>query len=198
MELSGPVWTERFPTSTRVEDLEPQFRSRVRRFLDALSDAGAEITITATLRPRERAYLMHYAWAIVHHRIAPGQVPSFEPIVPTAPAVSIAWVHRDKRGRPSQALSYAAALEMVHGYDIAKLRIAPSLSSLHIEGKAVDMVIAWDGELVMKDASGKELKIRTSPRSGINGQLMKVGASYGVVHLHPAHKDPPHWSVNGH
>jgi hypothetical protein len=141
---------------------------------------------------------MHYAWAIVHHRIAAAEVPPFTPAGPTAADVSITWLHLDKRGRPNEALSYAAAIQMVHGYDIAKLRVAPSLSSLHIDGKAIDMLIAWDEDLVIEDASGKELTIRTTPRSGINRELMKVGASYGVVHLHPAHKDPPHWSVNGH
>jgi hypothetical protein len=69
---------------------------------------------------------------------------------------------------------------------------------LHIHGKAIDMLVSWDDDLVIKDASGKEITIRTKPRSGINTELIKVGARYGVVHLHAAHKDPPHWSVDGH
>ena len=197
MELSGPIWVERFPTSTDVEDLEPRFRDCVQRFLVALHDAGAEVTITATRRPRERAYLMHYAWNIARRRIAPAQVPAFEPIMSDGPRIDIDWLHVDRRGRPSHPRSCAAARQMVHGYDIVDLGVPPSLSSLHIDGLAIDMVIAWEGELAIETASGRRLAIRSGPRSGINAELMQVGAGYGVVHLAAAEADPPHWSVNG-
>lgn len=197
MELSGPIWVERFPTSTDVEDLEPEFRDCVRRFLDVLYDAGAEVTITATRRPRERAYLMHYAWNIARRRIMPSQVPAFEPVLPDAPRIDIDWLHVDRRGRPSHSRSCAAARKMMHGYDIVDLGVPPSLSSLHIDGLAIDMVIAWVGELAIETASGRRLTIQSKPRSGINAELMQVGAGYGVVHLAAAEADPPHWSVNG-
>jgi len=197
MELSGPIWVERFPTSTDVEDLEPGFGDCVRRFLDALYDAGVQVTITATRRPRERAYLMHYAWSVARRRVVPHQVPAFEPAVPEGARINIDWLHLDRRGRPSRSKSCAAARQMVHGYDIVDLGVPPSLSSLHIDGLAIDMVIAWDGELAIETASGRKVKIRSRPRSGINAELMQVGADYGVVHLAAAEADPPHWSVNG-
>jgi hypothetical protein len=198
MELSGPAWTVRFPTSKRLEDLEPNFRGKVRRFLDALADADAEITITATRRPRQRAYLMHYSWLIVRHRIAPEKVPPFKKALPNEAAVDIGWVHPGRDGKPSAALSRSGAHQMVQRFDIATLGVPPSLSSLHIDGKAIDMTISWDDDLVITNASGKATTIRSTPRSGANADLIRIGASYGVIHLHAAAKDPPHWSVNGH
>lgn len=152
LENSGKAWVRKFPTSKRVDDLEPIFRSSVKRFLGALADADVAITISATRRPRQRAYLA----------------------------------------------SLAAAREMVSGYQIGTLRVAPSLTSLHMEGQAIDMTLRWDGEINIEDAAGKTVTIRSLPRSGINPDLIKVGATYGVRHLIAVNKDPPHWSVNGH
>lgn len=87
---------------------------------------------------------------------------------------------------------------MVSGYQITKLHVAPSLTSLHMEGKAIDMTLSWDGELNIDDATGKTVTIRSMPRSGVNAELIKLGATYGVRHLIAVNKDPPHWSVNGH
>jgi hypothetical protein len=198
MEFSGPTWTMRFPTSKKLGDLESNFRSQVRRFLDALADADAEITIAATRRPRQRAYLMHYSWLIVRRRIAPEKVPPFKKSRPDEPGVDIGWVHLDRDTKPSAALSVSGALQMVQRFNIATLGVPPSLSSLHLDGKAIDMSISWDDDLVIRNASGKVITIKSTPRSGANADLIRVGASYGVIHLHAADKDPPHWSVNGH
>jgi hypothetical protein len=81
---------------------------------------------------------------------------------------------------------------MVHGYDIA---YAPSLKSLHIFGKAIDMSISWHGTLRIKRKSGTRKAIATLPRSGLNHQLWVVGATYGV---HKLPSDRPHWSSTGH
>ena len=81
---------------------------------------------------------------------------------------------------------------MVHGYDIAH---RPSLTSLHIFGKAIDMDIAWDGKLAMRRRNGASKTIASLPRSGLNHELWAVGATFGVLKL-PS--DPPHWSSTGH
>jgi hypothetical protein len=196
-ENSGSAWVSRFPTSKRIEDLEPNFRRCVQRFLGALADADVAITISATRRPRQRAYLMHYAWSIAQGKVTPDKVPAFVPAF-NEQAVNIRWLHLDASQKPNLPASLAAARAMVHGYQITKLHVAPSLTSLHIEGKAIDMTLSWDGDLDIDDATGKTTTIRSLPRSGINVELMKVGATYGVHHLIAVNKDPPHWSVNGH
>jgi hypothetical protein len=81
---------------------------------------------------------------------------------------------------------------MVHGYDIVH---RPSLTSLHIFGKAIDMSIEWNGVLKIKQRNGTKKTIGSLPRSGLNHDLWAVGATYGVLKL-PS--DAPHWSSTGH
>jgi hypothetical protein len=178
-ELSGPQWCDRFPTSHSVDSCVEPFRGRLKKFLAALHAAKATVTISATYRPRERAYLMHYCWLIANHQMAASAVPAM-------PGVPIKWVH------PTNAKSVAAAQAMADKYDIA---FAPVLRSRHTDGLAVDMDIAWSGSLKITDAHGRHLAVGTQPRSGMNHALWPIGASYGVIKL-PS--DPPHWSSDGH
>jgi len=184
-EPSGIAWVERFPTSKSTDGLIDGFRQRCEAFLAALQDAGAAVDINATLRPPERAYLMH--WSFV---INAGEVEADD--APPRAGVDIEWVHRKPDGSADLAASRAAAAEMVHGYDIAH---RPSLTSLHIFGKAIDMSIEWDGALKIKQRGGKTRTIGSLPRTGLNHELWAVGATYGVLKL-PT--DPPHWSSTGH
>src|SRR5262249_36784447 len=126
-EPSGIIWVDRFPTSKSTDTLVDGFRQKCDAFLAALKNAGASVTINATLRPPERAYLMHWSFATSTGEFDPEDVP------PHA-GVDIEWVHRKSNGSPDLAASRAAAAAMVHGYDIA---FAPSLKSMHIAGKAI-------------------------------------------------------------
>jgi len=113
-EPSGLPWCARFPGSKSVSDLAEPFRSSVQRFLGALH-AGtppATVAINATVRPPERAYLMHYAWLIAHGQIAPNAVPPMR-------GVDIVWNH---------ASAVPAADAMVHGYGMAFVAV-PSCSA---------------------------------------------------------------------
>jgi hypothetical protein len=184
-ELSGAAWVERFPTSKSTDTLVDGFRQKCEAFLAALADADASVSISATLRPPERAYLMHWSFFINTGAVDPEDVP------PHA-GVDIEWVHRKSNNSPDLAASRAAAAEMVHGYDIVH---APALTSLHIFGKAIDMSIGWDGALKIKQKSGTTRAVGSLPRSGLNHELWAVGATYGVLKL-PS--DPPHWSSTGH
>ena len=184
-EPSGPAWVERFPTSKSTDTLVDGFRQKCEAFLAALKDAGATVAINATLRPPERAYLMFWSFAINAGQVEP------EDVQPHA-GVEIEWVHRKPNGSPDLAASRAGAAAMVHGYDIA---FKPSLTSLHIFGKAIDMSIAWDGALKIKQKNGTTKTIGSQPSSGLNHDLWAVGATYGVIKL-PS--DPPHWSSTGH
>jgi hypothetical protein len=114
------------------------------------------------------------------HRITLSVAPRNSFIAPTI---------RNARSIQARVLTAAA---MVHGYGIVH---EPSLKSLHIFGKAIDMSITWDGTLRIKKKDGIRKTIRTLPRTGYNHDLRAVGATYGVLKLA---SDPPHWSSTGH
>jgi hypothetical protein len=178
-QLSGVAWVSRFPTSKKTSTLTGDFRSKCDAFLAVLDDARARVTINATLRPPERAYLMHWSFVINTREVDPDDVPPHT-------GVEIEWVH------DTVAASRAAAAVMVHAYRIAH---RPSLTSLHIFGKAVDMTVRWSGTLNIKQKNGTTRAISSSPRTGLNNELWAVGSTYGVIKL-PS--DPPHWSSTGH
>lgn len=186
MSLSGPQWVNQFPESKSPDDLAEPFRSNVNRFLAALKAAGATVSIASTLRPPERAFLMHYSFAIARLKLDPASVPALA-------GVDIQWVHTDGNGKADVAASRNAAEQLVEGYGIV---FAPVLKSRHTEGNAIDMDISWQGNLTISDAKSRPVKITTQPRTGAgNARLQAVGASYSV---HKLASDPPHWSVDGH
>ncbi len=177
--LSGPHWYNFFPTSRSILDLASPFRQKVQAFQKALVDAGAQTIITATYRPPERAYLMHYAARIDRRQIAPQDVPSMA-------GVDIDWVHYTNAG------SLLAAAQMVDAYGLGGNPVA--LKSLHTQRLAIDWNITWEGTLKIKDGDGNIVQIGAPRDSSNNTTLFDVGASYGVYKLE---SDPPHWSYNG-
>lgn len=178
LQLSGPQWVARFPTSRSIDDLAPPFREHASAFVAALRAAGAGVTISATYRPKERAYLMHWAWAI-------GKTNADPATVPPMPGVAIQWVH------PTLAKSRAAARQMVAGFGMA---FTAALNSRHTEHNAIDMTIGWTETLSIHQSNGVAKAIAGQPRNGGNHELIAVGAGYGVIKL-PS--DPPHWSNDG-
>ncbi len=176
-EFSGPQWCMRFPGSRLIDDLDPAWRSRVWAFVSVLQQGGAHVEVQATLRPPERAYLMHWCWMIAHLSQAPAAVPPME-------GVPVDWTH----GGDGKA---ARAAAMVEAFE---LQFLPSLSSRHIVGRAIDMSIVWDGRLSVRDFDGNPHYILTEPRDGSNPELINVGASFGVIKLAT---NQPHWSDDG-
>jgi hypothetical protein len=160
-------------------------------------NAHAHYKINSTYRPPQRAYLMHYCWLISRSKINPADVPAYQPVGNQRDPVDIEWVHRDAKGNPDLAASWRAAHEMVNGFSIAGLRVAPALDSNHVRGQAIDMEISWHGNLDIVNASGNTIRIETLPRDGTNRQLIEVGATYGVYHLRNVDADRPHWSYDG-
>ena len=180
---SGATWWHanqaRYPNSAALADLAQPFRRNATAFVESLRAAGAKVAISATRRNRTRAQLMHYCWRIAEGSLAPGKIPAI-------PGCAIAWDHGDL------TRSRRAAQEMVDLFDIA---YEPSLASLHIEGRAIDMTIGWAGTIHVEDKTGKRRAIG-APRSGeTNRDLHALGATYGVIKLR---SDPPHWSDTGH
>src|SRR5471030_353984 len=173
-EPSGGAWVNRFPTSASLEDLLPAFSSSVRNFIQSIKNAGGNVRVSATYRPVERAYLMHYSWRIAREGMVPEDVPAKQ-------GVNIDWTHKG-----NHASAVAAAQDMVSGYQIV---YKPVLTSRHTQKRAIDMTITNIIGKLLKDASGNEVLIQ-SPSS-----LHSVGVTYGVYKLL---SDPPHWSDDGH
>lgn len=173
MTPSGPAWCEKFPTSTSLNDLDPTFEPKVVAFISALKDAGAGVEVSATYRPVERAYLMHYCCMITDGKITASAVP------PMA-GVDIDWTHGG-----DMIVARSAAAQMVHGYGIA---YPAALVSRHTQRLAVDMTISWAGTIEVKDARG------VSHLCQVQEDLWPIGASFAVIKL-PS--DRPHWSSDG-
>ena len=115
-ELSGAAWVPRFPGSNSTDTLTPAFQASVDAFKAAMEAGGANVEIDATFRPKERAYLMHWAHKIYRNSTDPATVPAMV-------GVNIEWVH------PTLALSTAAAKAMVVGYRIGHLGVTRLLHS---------------------------------------------------------------------
>ncbi|MBD2213213.1 peptidoglycan-binding protein [Calothrix sp. FACHB-156] len=177
--LSGAHWIDSFPTSKLIADLASPFRQRVEAFQKALIDAGCQVIVTATHRPKERAYLMHYAARINRKEIA-------AKFVPKMAGVNIEWEHYTNAG------SIQAAKEMVEAYGVGGNPV--SLNSRHIQRLAIDWNVTWNGQINIKDANGKTVTISDPANAALNRNLWTVGSSYGVYKLS---NDPPHWSVDG-
>jgi peptidoglycan hydrolase-like protein with peptidoglycan-binding domain len=177
---SGPVWVQRFPNSTSVDDLRAPFKTSVVNFLAALRAVDAGIQINSTLRPPQRAYLMHFAKAIAEGDIQASGAPR-------RPDVPIQWVHA------TNAASVNAAQTMVDAYGI----LGPvALNSQHIAGHAIDMFISWSGTPAVQDANGGQVMLAGTPGPN-NRALVQVGASYGVIRGSNIPNDPEHWSIDG-
>jgi peptidoglycan hydrolase-like protein with peptidoglycan-binding domain len=179
LRLSGAHWINYFPTSRSLSDLTPPFRDRVLAFQKALVAAGAQTIISATYRPAERAYLMHYAASIDRNEIDPADVP------PLA-GVPIVWGHY------TDAITNQEIAAMVDAYGIGGNPVA--LQSRHTQRNAIDWNVTWKGTISVKDSAGKVIAIGPPNDSSRNQILFNIGASYGVYKLDG---DPPHWSTDG-
>lgn len=182
--LSGKAWfsanQSKYPNSNAISDLDGSFKSKVTDFQKALKAAGVSIKVSSTLRNEKRAAIMHWAFKVAKGKTKPKDVPKIA-------GVDINFDHGDDK------VSIAKAKEMVgpNGFNI---KYQPSLTSLHISGKAIDWTLGWSGDLTIKNKKGEDVVIKSSPKDGTNTELHVVGKTYGVIKLV---KDKPHWSING-
>lgn len=196
-ELSGPSWAGRFPDSRSVGALSGTFRTHVSAFIAAMRHAGIKVRPISTLRPAERAYLMHYSWLVAKRNLSPLHVPRFHADSRHRP-VSICWVHVGAHGADVRA-SIAAARKLAVALDVASLRAAPLLASLRTKGLSIDMSTTWTARrITIVNAAGHRVTIRSTPHDGLNKALIAVGATYGVIHFRKAAQAMNVWSVNGH
>lgn len=186
---SGLTWvswaTSNAADSDDIEELEATFRQNVKDFKKALEDAGAKVSVNDTKRSDKRAYLFHWSWKIALDKCKASDATAMA-------GVDITWDHGD------DVKSKAGAQEMVTGFGLAvppKSTNAPSLTSRHIEGKAIDMDITWTDKIKVKDKTGKETEVTFNADVNANTVLHAIGKSYGVIKLAT---DAPHWSTDGH
>lgn len=174
--LSGKIWVAMFPTSKSLEALSSPFRENIKAFINAVKAAGATVNISATLRPPQRAYLMHFSFLIARSTQDPRNVPSMND-------VNIEWFHGNLTD------SIKAAKEMVNAYSIATTNTPPALMSNHISGNAVDMKIS--------EFTGKKIAKQNEELITVNifNDLRTIGASYNVFNR--IADDLPHWSTTG-
>lgn len=182
--LSGAEWVNAFPGSRSLDDLSPAFAANVRRFINAVETGGATVNITSTLRPPERAYLMHWSWRIVNENYPANNVNPMN-------GVYIEWWHGDQNS------SKRAAREMVSQFGMTSLSVPPALNSNHTLGLAIDMAIGWQGRLTVVDGNGAVRTIQGGPRTSTNRDLIEIAATFGVIHFIDANRDRNHWSING-
>lgn len=185
---SGKYWVTWANTNAKnsrnIEDLEISFKQNVKHFINALKTAGATVDISTTKRSDKRAYLFHWSWKISQDKCKPGDATK-------KTGVDIIWDHGDIKK------SKAGALEIVKGFGLAvppRSIFAPSLTSNHISGKAIDMTIKWKGKIKVKKKDGSEADVTYSTNVNSNTRLHEIGESYGVKKLK---KDAPHWSYDG-
>jgi hypothetical protein len=186
---SGTYWvtwakTNATDDSNSIDDLVEPFKTNVKDFIKALEDAGATKNVSATLRDAKKAYLFHWSWKIALDKCKPSDATA-------KTGVDIEWDHGDA------AKSKAGAQEMVDGFGLAvppKSTEAPSLTSNHIAGKAIDMTITWTGDLKVKNKDGTVATVPFNDDVNKNTLLHDVGATYSVKKLKT---DAPHWSFDG-
>jgi hypothetical protein len=182
--LSGIGWVGAFPVSTSTDALDAGFARGVSRFIQAVEGGRATVRIHSTLVPPQRAYLMHWSWLIAKRGYPANNVPPM-------PGVYIEWWHG------SQAQTLGAAREMIDGFGISKLGVAPALESNQTRGLAIEMAITWAGNLTVIDGQGKERTIRGGPRNSTNRHLIQIGATFGVIHDRNVVSGRDRWSING-
>ena len=191
--LSGAHWRKKaddngWTNSVSVESLSPDFKPKVKAFMKALTNAGADYAVSSTRRHEVRAWLMHHAWEIWQGSPAPSHDPH---------GTGIVWDHGNVDATREAARQMKEAFKMDHSAET---------TSLHISGDAIDWTITWTGDLMIAKQDGTRVKITSTPRHGGkkladgtkergNLDLHAVGASYGV---HKLLEDPPHWSATGH
>lgn len=179
-KLSGAHWVDKYPTSKTTDTLKDPFKTNVEAFIKMLQANGATVTIDATFRPPERAYLMHYAWKIARGQIKYGCYPTSDPY-----CIGIVWDHG------SAEASRKAAQDMVRAYGMAH---QAALKSRHTQGRAIDMTITGlPGTLTLPDESTVHIG---DAKPEENEKLWALAKKHFSVHK--LAKDPPHWSDDGH
>src|ERR1019366_5954754 len=104
MKPAGPDWVLLYPTSISLKDLISPFRENCTSFIAALKLAGAKVSISATYRPAERAYLMNGCGQIAFAKADPDSIPPMH-------GVDIQW----NLGNPADTIAASVAMAKAYG-----------------------------------------------------------------------------------
>lgn len=184
--LSGGEWvgianSNGWANSTKFEDLEPTFGSNARTFVEGLRSSGAKVELTAGLRHKKRAYLMHYAW----HVSKGSKSASDANRACRAEGIEIEWDHGDAKKTQSAAAALVRNFGLVH---------AASLTSNHMSGEAIDMKITSVPEKIT--INGKNYNSRKKTSGSLDeSKVDHIGKDLGVIWFGAA--DWVHWSKTG-
>lgn len=222
-EELGSQWADRFPLPYTNEkealaQLSPSFGPKVKKFITALRNASATVTVNTTYRPQPRAYLMANAWLIYDDKIKPSAVAKYPGVDRDGKAVKsdgsivpICWQARNSTtGAVDDDQTDTLADAMVTAYDIDG---AAGYPTEHMKRNAVDISISWKNALVIrqgpilpKGTPRAAVRITSGKKDGSNAALWRVGASYGII-KGPLGKnkknqdlrvvDKVHWSTSG-
>lgn len=197
-EPSGVQWCLRYATSTALSDLIEPFQSNATQCIAALRAGGASVIISATYRPAERAFLMHWAWAIARGlplSMCPAWAQPGVPVdpakVPGMPLLGIDWTCGN-----DEAAARVAARAMVAAYGMA---FVAALVSRHTQRRAVDMTIRVPDGAVVMDAAGAP-NVFHGVGNEVDSRVVAIAKTYGLLKIiGPAGKieDAPHFSDDG-
>src|SRR5207247_5974199 len=124
--------------SDRLDALADPFKGNVTSFIDMLRANKAHVSISATYRPPERAWLMHWAWYIAKGKIKYSKLGT----IANPHNIDIVWDHGDEKS------TRAAAAAMVKAHKVAHQAAPPSR---HTERQAAAITIPGSPE-VLKSA----------------------------------------------
>jgi D-alanyl-D-alanine dipeptidase len=178
-KLSGPDWFKQYPGSDNLDDLVEPFKGNARSFIAMLRANHATVSISATYRPPQRAWLMHWAWEIAKGNQPYSKVGSIE----NPYNIAIEWDHGNEKS------TRAAAAAMVKKYKMAH---HAALKSRHTERHAIDITI--DSLPSVLKVDGKDHSVGDEPATE-NKALRRLSRSLYHVVKNPG--DPPHWSTDG-
>ena len=164
-ELLGPRWTARYPNPDGEAELlkvlvargKGDYASRLTSLMQQLRAQGADVTLTSTVRPAERGYLM---WGAFELSRASGKdsVQSVTRRVERANrdwglSIPIRWGHPD-----GWQATVEAARAMADTYEVVYATEAAARRSNHYTGVAADLVaVALPRVLRLKSPAGKEI-----------------------------------------
>ncbi|MCB9764793.1 MAG: SH3 domain-containing protein [Alphaproteobacteria bacterium] len=184
--LSGANWRKLadqkgWANSNKFEDLDPTFGSNAKTFVEGLRANGASVTITAGLRHKKRAYLMHFAWHVAKGSKSADAANK----ACRAEGINIEWSH----GNATQTRNAAQAL--VNAFGLVR---SASLTSNHMSGEAIDMKISNVPRKL--DIGGKSYTAGRKDGGVMDeSKVDHIGKELGVIWYGTG--DWVHWSKTG-
>lgn len=185
--LSGANWpglaTSRgWYNALEYDKLAPTFGPKIKKFVEGLRKNGVGVTVSAGLRHKKRAVLMHCAWHVQH---GTKTADAANALCQAEGITDIQWNH----GSVEASQKAAGAMSKAFG-----LKAAASLTSNHMGGEAMDLSIT--NVPAALEVDGK--KYTAGPKgAGVldEDKVDHIGKDLGVIWYGSG--DYVHWSLTG-